>query len=344
MKNDSLTIGGQAVIEGVMMRSPDVVVTSVRRADGNIVHRTEPFVSITKKNKVLGVPVIRGAISLFETLYMGMKALSYSAEIAQEDADREKDSGSDEGETPAVDAASADAGAGDRPGTPVEGGPGQADGGSGGWKSSLTMGGTLVLALAIGLLLFFWLPLVIAELAGVKGSVLFNVIDGLVRLGIFFLYLAVISLWRDMRRVFEYHGAEHKCITTYEDGQELTLENARRHTTRHRRCGTSFLLIVMVIAIIVFIFLGRPETISDRLTRFALVPLIAGLSYEVTRWAGKRTSGMPLKVITAPGLVLQKFTTREPSDDQIEVAMDALKRALHMEVSGQDVGSAQEGS
>jgi uncharacterized protein YqhQ len=216
-----------------------------------------------------------------------------------------------------------------------------AESGSGGWKSSLAMGGTLVLALALGLLLFFWLPLVIAELVGVKGSVLFNVVDGLVRLGIFFLYLALISLWRDMRRVFEYHGAEHKCITTYEDGQELTLENARRHTTRHRRCGTSFLLIVMVIAIIVFIFLGRPETVADRLRRFALVPLIAGLSFEVTRWAGRRTSGVLLKVITAPGLLLQKFTTREPSDDQIEVALDALRRALHMEVSGQDVGSAQ---
>jgi uncharacterized protein YqhQ len=322
LKNDSLTIGGQAVIEGVMMRSPDLVVTSVRKADGNIVHRAEPFVSITKRNRVLGVPVIRGAISLFETLFMGIKSLSYSAEVAQEDADKDKEAGPAEEEGEAMTDAAAESG-------------------SGGWKSSLAMGGTLVLALALGLLLFFWLPLVIAELVGVKGSVLFNVVDGLVRLGIFFLYLALISLWRDMRRVFEYHGAEHKCITTYEDGQELTLENARRHTTRHRRCGTSFLLIVMVIAIIVFIFLGRPETVADRLRRFALVPLIAGLSFEVTRWAGRRTSGVLLKVITAPGLLLQKFTTREPSDDQIEVALDALRRALHMEVSGQDVGSAQ---
>lgn len=330
MKNDSLTIGGQAVIEGVMMRSPDLVVTSVRRADGSIINRTEPFVSVTKRNKVLGVPVIRGAISLFETLFIGIKSLSYSAEIAQRDAERENEEKAEGGDGVEV----------------VGGGDGRAEGTAesdskpGGWKSSLSMGGTIVVALGLGLLLFFWLPLVIAELAGVKGSVLFNVVDGLVRLGIFFLYLALISLWRDMRRVFEYHGAEHKCITTYEDGEELTLENARRHTTRHRRCGTSFLLIVMVIAIIVFIFLGRPETVTDRLRRFALVPLIAGLSFEVTRWAGRRTRGALLRVVTAPGLLLQRFTTREPSDDQIEVALDALKRALRMEVSEQDVGNA----
>ncbi len=316
MKNDSLTIGGQAVIEGVMMRSPDLVVTSVRRPGGRIVHRTEPYVSVTKRHRLLGIPVIRGAVSLFETLLIGIKSLSYSAEIAQEEEHG--------------------AGAGEADGA------GEGDAAAGGWKSSLSMGVTLVVAFGLGLLLFFWLPLVIAEAVGVKGSILFNVIDGLVRLGIFFLYLAAISLWREMRRVFEYHGAEHKCITTYEDGDELTLENARRHTTRHRRCGTSFLLVVMVIAVVVFIFLGRPDSIGDRLLRFALVPVIAGISFEVTRWAGRRRRGLLLTVVTAPGLLLQKFTTREPSDDQIEVALDALRRALHMEDGGRNVGSDQE--
>ena len=327
MKNDSLTIGGQAVIEGVMMRSPDLVVTSVRKPDGEIINRTEAFISVTKRNKVLGIPVLRGAISLFETLFIGIKSLSYSAEVASEEAEKEKEAGKgDPVEKPA--------------GSGAEGKASE----SGGWKSSLSMGATIVIALGLGLLLFFWLPLVIAEQLGVEGSVLFNIVDGLVRLAIFFLYLGLISLWRDMRRVFEYHGAEHKCITTYEDGEELTLENARRHTTRHRRCGTSFLLIVMVIAIVVFIFLGRPETVTDRLRRFALVPLIAGISFEITRWAGRHTGGALLKIVTAPGLLLQKFTTREPSDDQIEVALDALKRALHMEEAEQDVGSSQEGS
>jgi len=332
LKDDSLTIGGQAVIEGVMMRSPDLVVTSVRKPDGEIIHRTDTFISVTKRNKVLGIPILRGAISLFETLFIGIKSLSYSAEVASEEDRKEKagDAG-DTGDTGEL---------GKSGGGEAEKG---SEPGSGGWKSNLSMGGTILIALALGMLLFFWLPLVIAEHIGVEGSVLFNIVDGLVRLAIFFLYLALISLWRDMRRVFEYHGAEHKCITTYEDGQELTLDNARRHSTRHRRCGTSFLLIVMVIAIIVFIFLGRPESITDRLRRFALVPLIAGISFEITRWAGRQSGGRFLKIITAPGLLLQKFTTREPSDDQIEVALDALKRVLHMEEVEQDAGSSQEG-
>ncbi len=334
MKDDNLTIGGQAVIEGVMMRSPDLVVTSVRKPDGEIVHRTEQYISVTKRKRVLGIPVLRGAISLFETLFIGIKSLSYSAEVASDAAEKEK--GAETGEAAGSEA-------GDEGITSGGSGSGTGSGsGSGGWKSNLSMGGTIVIALALGLLLFFWLPLVIAEYIGVEGSVLFNIVDGLLRLAIFFLYLTVISLWREMRRVFEYHGAEHKCITTYEDGEELTLENARRHTTRHRRCGTSFLLVVMVIAVIVFIFLGRPESVADRLRRFALVPLIAGISFEITRWAGRQTGGALLKIITAPGLLLQKFTTREPSDDQIEVALDALKRALRMEEVEQDVGSSQE--
>jgi uncharacterized protein YqhQ len=384
LTDDRLTIGGQAVIEGVMMRSPDLVVTSVRRPGGEIVHRAEPYVSVTKRNSVLAIPVVRGAISLFETLYIGIKSLSYSAEIASEEAEGENSRGLENGagtgenagrakaagraQAGAADAAGgAEAGEAEAAGRAEGAGAGAAGGAEageaeaagraeaaargsgrkpepGGWKSSLSMGGTIVLALAIGLLLFFWLPLVIAEHVGVKGSVLFNVVDGLVRLAIFFLYLALISLWRDMRRVFEYHGAEHKCITTYEDGEDLTLENARRHTTSHRRCGTSFLLIVMVIAIIVFIFMGRPDSITDRLRRFALVPLIAGISYELTRLAGRKSAGALLRVITAPGLLLQRFTTREPSDDQIEVALDALRRALHLEGVEQDVGSAQESS
>jgi uncharacterized protein YqhQ len=361
LKNDSLTVGGQAVIEGVMMRSPDLVVTSVRKPDGAIVHRTEPYVSVTKKHRVLGIPVIRGAISLFETLFIGIKSLSYSAEVASEEAG-EREATVPEDKKGAADEAPRGEGPGDAGASAMTAGAGAGTGPDGkraasadrgressespskpgAWKANLSMGATMVLAFAIGLLLFFWLPLVIAEQVGIKGSVLFNIVDGLVRLAIFFLYLTAISLWRDMRRVFEYHGAEHKCITTYEDGDELTIENARRHTTRHRRCGTSFLLIVMVIAIIVFIFMGRPESITDRLRRFALVPLIAGISFEITRWAGRHTGGTFMRIITAPGLVLQRFTTREPSDDQIEVALDALRRALHMEDREHNGGSAQE--
>jgi uncharacterized protein YqhQ len=321
LSDDTVTIGGQAVIEGVMMRSPGLIVTSVRRPDGEITSRCERYVSVTEKHRPLRIPILRGAIVLFETLYIGIRSLSYSAEVA-----------------------SAETHAGDEGGGEVEGDREACKPPGGGWKTSLSMGGTVVVALALGLILFFWLPLVVAEHVGVKGSILFNLVDGMVRLAIFFAYLAGISLWKDMRRVFEYHGAEHKCITTFEDGDELTLENAKRHTTRHRRCGTSFLLVVMVISIIVFIFMGRPETIGDRLRRFAVVPLIAGISYEITRLAGRKSDGAALRILTTPGLLLQKFTTREPSDDQIEVALDALKRALRMEEAARDVGRNQESS
>ena len=191
------------------------------------------------------------------------------------------------------------------------------------------------------MLLFFYLPLVIAGLVGAKGDIAFNVVDGAVRLGIFFVYLAAINLWKEMRRVFEYHGAEHKSINAFESGVELSVETIKRFTTRHARCGTSFLLVVMSLSIVVFIFMGRPESVVERLRRLLAVPLIAGLSYEIIKLAGKQKGGMLMKVMTAPGLALQRFTTREPSEDQIEVALEALRYALGAEVDSRDVGSNQ---
>jgi uncharacterized protein YqhQ len=286
-------MGGQAVIEGVMMKSPSLVVTSVRKTTGEIVSRVEAYVSVTRRKKILGIPVVRGAVMLFEQLYLGMKSLTFSAEVASA-ADGEVKENK-------------------------------------GWRSSLWAVLTVVVALAVGLLLFFYLPLIVASHTGVKSSILFNLIDGLVRLVIFFVYLGLLNMWKDMRRVFEYHGAEHKSIHAYEHGETLSIENVRKYTTRHPRCGTSFLLIVMVLSIIVFIFMGRPDTIRERLLRLVAVPLIAGLSYEVTRLAGKYREGLLMKVLTAPGLALQRFTTREPSEDQIEVALEALKHAVGTE-------------
>ena len=287
-----------------MMKSPERVATCVRRPNGEIAHRVETYLSVTKRHKVLGVPVIRGAINLFEQLYLGISALTYSAEVVS--ADEGKDIKQERT-----------------------------------WKSSLTAGLTVVVALGAGLLPFFYLPLVIAGLAGAEGDITFNVVDGAVRLGIFFAYLAAINLWKEMRRVFEYHGAEHKSINAFESGVELSVEAVRGHTTRHARCGTSFLLVVMILSIVVFIFMGRPENVLDRLRRLLAVPLIAGLSYEIIKIAGKHKSGLVMKVMTAPGLALQRFTTREPSDDQIEVALEALKYAVGMEVEPGDVGSDQ---
>jgi uncharacterized protein YqhQ len=303
--HEDAAVGGQAVIEGVMMKSPDRVATCVRKPGGEIVHRVEPYVSLTKRHRVLDIPVVRGAVNLFEQLYLGISALTYSAEmVSAEDVKQVKSERS--------------------------------------WKSSFFAGLTVVVALGAGLLLFFYVPLIIAGLAGAKGDISFNIVDGAVRLGIFFAYLAAINLWKEMRRVFEYHGAEHKSINAFESGAELSVEAVKKHTTRHARCGTSFLLVVMVLSIIVFIFMGRPESLADRLRRLLAVPLIAGLSYELMKLAGKHRGGALMKVMTAPGLALQRFTTREPSEDQIEVALEALKRAVGLEGTSGDVGSDQQ--
>jgi uncharacterized protein YqhQ len=302
--HEEAAVGGQAVIEGVMMKSPERVATCVRKPNGEIAHRVEPYLSVTKRHRFLSIPVIRGAINLFEQLYLGISALTYSAEVVSADENEEVKH--------------------ERT-----------------WKSSLSAGLTVVVALGAGLLLFFYLPLVIAGLVGAKGDITFNVVDGAVRLGIFFAYLAAINLWKEMRRVFEYHGAEHKSINAFESGVELSVEAVRRHTTRHARCGTSFLLVVMILSIVVFIFMGRPESVVERLRRLLAVPLIAGLSYEIIKLAGKRKGGLLMRVMTAPGLALQRFTTREPSDDQIEVALEALRCAVGPEVESRDVGSDQ---
>lgn len=301
MSEKDLAMGGQAVIEGVMMKSAGLIVTSVRKANGEIVSRVEPFLSVTKRVKVLGLPVVRGAVMLFEQLYHGIRSLTYSAEVASAGEGEIKEDKS--------------------------------------WKASLWAVLTVVVALAAGMALFFYLPLVVAGKMGLKGSIAFNVADGLVRLAIFFAYLGALNLWKDMRRVFEYHGAEHKSIHAFEHGENLLVENVKKYTTRHPRCGTSFLLIVMVVSIVVFIFTGKPDTVRERLARLLVVPLIAGVSYEITRLAGKYRTGLVMRVITAPGLALQRFTTREPSADQIEVALEALKQAVGPKAGQADVGS-----
>jgi uncharacterized protein YqhQ len=283
------------VIEGVMMKSPSRIATSVRKASGEIVSRVEPYVSLSKRKKVLGVPVIRGAVNLVEQLYIGIRSLTFSAEVASAGEEEWKEQKS--------------------------------------WKSSLSAGLMVVVALGVGLLLFFYVPLVIAGLVGAKGSIAFNVVDGLVRLAIFFAYLGVLNAWKEMRRVFQYHGAEHKSIHAFESGEDLSVENVKKYTTKHARCGTSFLLIVMVISMVVFIFMGKPDDIRERLLRLCAVPLIGGVSYELIKLAGKSQGGLLMRILTAPGLALQRFTTKEPSEDQIEVAIEALKSVVDPEVT-----------
>jgi uncharacterized protein YqhQ len=195
-------------------------------------------------------------------------------------------------------------------------------------RDRFTMWGMMAFAFVFGLGIFFYLPLILAGLTGVKNGFGFNLIDGALRLVIFMAYLLLISRMKDMRRVFQYHGAEHKTIHVFEHGLELKPENARRFPTLHPRCGTSFLFFVMFVSILVFLFMGRPESIVERLQRLTLVPLIGGIAYEVIKLSGKYAEQAWIKPLIWPGLMLQKITTKEPSDEQVEVAMAALTSVL----------------
>jgi uncharacterized protein YqhQ len=297
-------VGGQAVIEGVMMRSPRMVATAVQRADGEITLQVQPFASITKRVRALGLPVVRGMVGMVETLALGMRCLSFSADEAA------KDEAIKEGQAPA-----------------------EAKGIST-WSMALTM----AVSFGLGLLVFFWIPLKLTEFTGVEGSLAFNLIDGVFRMVFFLAYLWLISLWGEMRRLFQYHGAEHKVIHTFEADLEVTPDNARPFTTLHPRCGTSFLFSIMILSIFVFMLFGRPETLGDRLLRFAGVPLVAGLGFEFIRFSGKHADNRLVRILSTPGLWLQRITTKEPDDGQLAVACEALNSVLPLsEEDEQDV-------
>jgi uncharacterized protein YqhQ len=291
---EKISVGGQAVIEGVMMRSPKLVSTAVRRPDGDISVRTTPYVSVSKKHKVLGLPIIRGAVVLIETLALGVSSLAYSAEEAlREDGDDEKD----------------------------EANPREA-------ITKVGLAFTMIIALILGFALFFYLPLFVADLTGLKSGLWFNVVDGVVRLAIFVLYVSVIGLWGEMQKLYQYHGAEHKSIHAFEAGEELTPENAAKYTTLHPRCGTSFLLMVVLVSLIVFIAMGRPQSWAERGLRFLAVPVIAGAAFELTKLSGKYARTAVGAALIAPGLWLQRITTKEPTRAQLEVALKALNEVL----------------
>ncbi len=273
-----------------MMRSPTHYATAVRTPQGRIVIQKIPFKSLIRRIRLLNIPVIRGAITLIETLYIGVQSLTYSATQAADEDYSSKPKG--------------------RFGT---------------W---LAMTGSVAMALGMGFLLFFYVPLLLTEILGVQGGVLFNLIDGLFRLVIFLLYIFAISRWKEMNRVFQYHGAEHMTIYAFEAGGELTTETARVQPRLHPRCGTSFLIVVMMVSIVVFVFLGKPETIGDRLRRFAMIPLIAGISFEFIKLSARERFSRAFKPMIWPGLALQKITTQPPTDDMLEVAIAALEACL----------------
>jgi uncharacterized protein YqhQ len=281
-----LHIGGQAVIEGVMMRSPDCIATAVRNPHNEIVVRTESYESLTKRHRLLGIPVLRGAVVLVETFVIAVRALSFSAEQS-----------TDEG--------------GDAKGI----GP-------------LHTALTVLIALSLGIAVFFYLPLVLTEWIGFENQFLFNLVDGAFRLAFIVMYILLITRWKEMRRIFEYHGAEHKTIFAFEDGGEVTIDSARDYPTAHPRCSTSFLLLVVIVSVLLFIVLGRPHGLADRAIRFAFIPLIGGVSYELLRLSAMPRFSRFMGFLICPGLFLQRFTAREPSPDQLEVAIAALRACL----------------
>lgn len=285
MKEDKHHIGGQAVIEGVMMRNRSRVAIAVRQRGGNISLLKKVFPSLGERYPFLNWPILRGGLAFFEALVLGIQSISFSAEQAVEEGGEELK----------------------------------------GWELPLTV----VFSLAAGVGLFILLPTVIMKyLRQEAGSpLLLNLGEGGLRLAFFLSYIFFISRWKEVGRIFQYHGAEHKAIACYEAGKPLTVDNARNFSPLHRRCGTSFLLLVMVTSILLFSFFGWPVLWQRIMIRISLLPMVAGISYEGIRLAGL-SDNLLTRIISQPGLWLQRLTTQKPSDDQLEVALYALKAVL----------------
>ena len=305
-------VGGQAVIEGVMMRAPRSVAIAVRRADGEIVVKKELVVPLSERFPVVKLPIIRGAVALFTSLIIGIKALNFSATEAMTEDEKEQE-----------DAKNKKSGK---------------EGGSD--LSSWAMAGTMAIAFGFGICLFFLFPLYLTKLlTPVIGdnNIVFNLVDGVIRVIVFLLYIWAISRMEDIQRVFQYHGAEHKSIFAFEAGDELSIENVRRYSRLHPRCGTSFLLIVMLVSIAVFSLIPKlwPFYLKAG-SRIVLLPMIAGISYEFLKWSASHDNHPLVKMIITPGLALQRLTTREPDDSQLEVAIRAMNEALEVNAGFKD--------
>ena len=283
-KITDLAVGGQAVIEGVMMRDADRTATAVRLPTGEIEVETHTVTSIRDRYPILNLPLIRGSVIMIESLVIGMRALSFSAQAAGEE---------DEQMT----------------------------------KKEIAM--TILFALVLASVLFIVIPTGAAHLAAAytDDPIVFNLIEGGIRLAVFLLYIWGISFMGGIRRVFQYHGAEHKTIHCYEAGEALTVENVQKFPRLHPRCGTNFLLIVMVVAIIFHVFFGWPDLWLRILSRLAVLPVVAGVSYEIIRFAG-RSENRIVRIMITPGLWLQYLTTRPPEGEMVEVAIESLKAVL----------------
>ena len=290
-------VGGQAVLEGVMMRGPGNWAVAVRKPNGAIAQVSKSIDSAMARHRVFRLPVVRGVMALGESLAIGFRALAISANYAAQEEAKE-------GEDPQEVA------------------------------TELSRGALIfAFAVAIGfaVILFKVTPGLLTELLPIKSTGWFVIVEGLIRVTIFIAYLSLISLLPDLRRVFQYHAAEHKAINAYEAGEELEPEIVQRYSLIHPRCGTAFLLWVMVLAVFVYAFFGRPHWYWLIAERILLLPLIAGIAYELIRFAGKHAENRVLMTVLAPGMWLQRLTTREPTLDQLEVSIRALREVLSLE-------------
>ena len=360
MREDQIIVGGQAVIEGVMMRAPHSYAVAVRRPDGQIVAKSERLPSLAEKYPLLKLPVLRGSAVLIQSMFLGIKALNFSANVAFHEAEKDKVTAPDF-QTPALpsgitaNVGSVAVATEVKPAAPV--------------KSAAGAIGSIIFAIFFNVLLFIVLPLLLtnilfvyfgggtidahsasgtwyadawawlrAGLNPIRPSIAFNLVDGLIRMTFFLIMITTFSMLRDIRRVFEYHGAEHKVVYTWEADEELTVENARTKQRQHPRCGTSFLMVVMLVSIVAFSVVKFDSLFLNFLVRLLLIPVVAGVSYEIIRASAKSRAQWFFSIITRPGLWLQNITTKEPDDSQLEVAIYALKESLKLEPS---VGNSQ---
>ena len=303
-------IGGQAVMEGVMMKNQEKYAVAVRKPDQEIVVETSTYEGLIKNKKIRNMPILRGVFSFIESLVLGMKTLTFSASFFEEE--EEEKSGSRKAEKRA----------GAKKPAPTEEEQKKKEK----RQENALMGGTVAISIVLAVAIFMVLPYYISVFFQrfITSQTLLALLEGVIRLTIFIGYVAAISLMPDIKRVYMYHGAEHKCINCIEQGMDLTVENVRKSSRLHKRCGTSFLLIVMLISIVFFLFIRVDNRILQLLLRLVLIPVIAGVSYEFIRLAG-RSDHMLVNLFSKPGLLLQQITTREPDDSMIEVGIASVE-------------------
>jgi uncharacterized protein YqhQ len=379
MREDQIIVGGQAVIEGVMMRAPHSYAVAVRRPDGQIVSKAERLPALSDSYPLLKLPVLRGSVVLIQSMLLGIKALNFSANVVFHEAETEAETeatdtqGALQPAAPPVSPSFGTVSSGPVASTaslssvgviteakPVAEASAAKSGKSG--TAAAGAAGSIVFALIFNVLLFIVLPLLLtnilfvylgggtidahsasgawyanawawirAALHPIRPSIAFNLVDGVIRMTFFLIMITTFSLLRDIRRVFEYHGAEHKVVYTWEAGEELIVANARTKQRQHPRCGTSFLMIVMLVSIVAFSVVKFDSLFLNFLVRVLLIPVIAGVSYEIIRASAKSSAQWFFSIITRPGLWLQNITTKEPDDSQLEVAIYALKESLKLE-------------